>query len=486
MVVVKSGNVVGQFFNKIGLVKIQEIHYKKLLGLNSFLIFWDFLKTVLDNELTTQQFIEKFYIQLDKLFDVLGQFSKNPKELQVICTEARKRVKHLEFLDKVCKKHFLTELDPYRKVFEKAHANLLDASKIGMDSYELELEAQNREYFLEAIKIMEMFESQFKNINCTKQKALAYYSIGKFDFKNSKYEDALHFCITSIKLDPDNKQTFLLIDELCFAATSLLIRLKKENLIITKIFQLNDLKFVKILDGFQKDLTQYMKEDAKNVEYIRILLGILDQQRRLTQVASLKEIDVLHEIFIKMQESLGRITQENLANINEFLIYLRQICPSFNDIESQKFMESLTKWLNHLKLIDVESVLFTKIKSFSVDNLVKIDKNIENYQDLIQITKDQQITSNNVILANDTGVIKVRKQAYQVLGDLYLEKNEFTNATRNFLLALEDNLNLDYALRKIDEIYFKETTAFNVEMIPDNIKEKLINFNISEFQRKIY
>ena len=59
---------------------------------------------MLDQNLSTQDFIDKFEKQINPLFDVLKQFfdQNGSNELEILRFIVKERMKHIEFLDKLC------------------------------------------------------------------------------------------------------------------------------------------------------------------------------------------------------------------------------------------------------------------------------------------------------------------------------------------------------------------------------------------------
>jgi len=99
---------VNSYFNKfLSLIKgevEQKVEYKNMLSLNSLVSFRNFFTTMLDQNLSTQDFIDKFEKQINPLFDVLKQFfdQNGSNELEILRFIVKERMKHIEFLDKLC------------------------------------------------------------------------------------------------------------------------------------------------------------------------------------------------------------------------------------------------------------------------------------------------------------------------------------------------------------------------------------------------
>ena len=152
--------------------------------------------------------------------------------------------------------------------------------------------------------------------------------------------------------------------------------------------------------------------------------------------------------------------------------------------ESAKSNESLKKWLLKLAQIDIETVLFNKIQSFSIPKLLEAKVPIQEYEFFINLSKSDKIKNKaGVLFGQDPGVLNVRIQAYETLAGQFLVIKEFGKSLENYLKALEGNPKSEISLRKLDELYFLQLNSFNLALIPLEIKNTLLAFNITEFVR---
>ena len=468
--------------------KENKIEYKKMLSLNSLVSFRTFIMTVLDESINTQEFLFRFEKQVNPLFDVLKQFFDDPErnELEKLRFVIKERMKHLEFFDQLCDQTILKELVPYRSVFEIAGKAVEEAQKIGVSSFKVDPNNENRDYFLEAIDVMKATEQQLnKSEICSKEKALSYFCLGRLDFNNNKHDDSIDECLHSIKLEPDpilSKDTYNLINMICFRSQNLVQKISGDARIMVQLFNINDKTFDEILNVFQQLIVNFLNRQCNEVKYLLNMQSILENKNMLSNVKTFKQINILQNFIAETYRFTGEEVQ--ITKFQEIFNYLTVICEIYVALDSAKALESLNKWLLKISQIDVEIALFNKIQTFSISKLFEAKAPIEDYKSFIKLSKSETIKNKagSTVLI-DPVISALRIQAYESLGLLYFEMKDFANSLENYLRALEGNPKSENSLRKLDELYFLQLNQFNFDAIPAEIKTSLLNYNITEFIR---
>lgn len=459
---------------------------QKIFGLNTFLIFSDFFRTVLNPNLSTQDFIKSFEKQIDKLFEGFGQFSdESPKDLNILCIEVKQRVKHMEFLDKVYKgedeknENIWKELSPYLDLFNSAQTALMQAQTQGIDSFELDMTISAREFYSEAIEIMSEYQRAF-NKDCKVQISRGYYRLGLID-KNLNNEQSIQECLLSLDNCNTNNDVFELINEICEGSPTLLGFISNKNFIVEKLFIINDEAMNNRIRKLNSEIKSCVENTLYEIPFLNLIEELMLKQKELDKIKNSDDLPFLEEILNFMYQKLNKNNENGI-----FFSYLKEIFKITNQNKPEKANDSLKIWVKNLQEINIENQLFLKIKTFNVEKMFEIDKDIKNYTKLIAFTQSKIILSNEgIALADDPAVKNVKTATYDFLGDLFLQNNQYDEALNNCLYALEDEEDRASVLRKIDDIYFKKEkenkNSFDFNRLSNKIKMVLFDFNLNEF-----
>lgn len=484
-------NFIGSLLTDNSKEKDDMKNLQKLFGLNTFLIFSDFFRIILDENLSTQEFIQSFEKQIDKLFEGFEQFSdEKVNELHTLKIQLKQRVKHMEFLDKAYKgedqqsENIWKEMTPYRTVFTTAKTAMNEAMSKGFDSFILDMNSKSREYYAEGIELMEVIQNQHKK-DFKLQIALGNYRLGVLDFENNNKERAIHECLKSLDLNANDNQVYRLINSICESSPNLLGFVSNKKNIVENLFTFNNQEMNNKIQNIQDKLKEFFSKEEFKVEYLNTLESLWLKQKELENIGTPKNLPILSQVIQYFYENIQKMKEKESFDV--FFKYLDEVFQLYLGFEEEKAKSALTAWKQSLLAFEIQAPLFNKVKTFSVMKLSQTDNKIENYQKLVDFTMSNSICNNGVPLANDPEAKKVKILAYDYLAKLFLEKNDLDKSFEYCLKALEGDSNLSTSLKRIDDVYFKKenctANSFDFSKLLPIYNEQILKFNIEEYLR---
>jgi len=344
----------------------------------------------------------------------------------------------------------------------------------------IDFNCNNLNYFLR----LEHFIMKFsKEIQCQVLSSDVYYHLSRINFDDKKYDEALISAEKSYINNPKNRASVTILHKIVMIEMNFLQNIKEKELLL-ELFNETNNEIVINFTQIKENLKFFSFQNIPSNENCQYLIKLEDIYSHLTAIWQIQNLSDLP----KLKSNISQIIKimNPLENLTEFLNKLLELGVKITKLDKKlNFTENLRNWLQIFKEIqlNISQCLYQKLKALKPNEYMDSDENLMLIISLTAI--NQQIILDNkmtVIINQDLELIKIRSEAYNLLGNSFFSKANYDNSSICFLKAINDNSQNENPFEKLAKIYFITGETY-INKIDERTLNKIVNFNKIELTR---